>query len=44
MKYECADAYINMEEKYPEMINAFADITHDMLNLFCMKQEKAILR
>ena len=39
MKYECADAYINMEEKYPEMINEFADITHDMLNLFCMKQQ-----
>ena len=39
MKYECADIYVEMEQKYPEMINAFEDITHDMLQLFCMKQQ-----
>ena len=39
MKYECADAYISMEQKYPEMISEFEHITHDMLQLFCMKQQ-----
>jgi len=38
MKYECAEAYTEIEEKYPEMINEFEHITHDMLQLFCMKQ------
>tara|TARA_R100001594_G_scaffold84495_1_gene119018 strand:- start:116 stop:466 length:351 start_codon:yes stop_codon:yes gene_type:complete len=38
MKYECADTYIQMEQKYPEMISEFEHITHDMLQLFCMKQ------
>lgn len=38
MKYECADAYIQMGQKYPKMIDEFEDITHDMVNLFCMKQ------
>ena len=39
MKYECADAFDKMEKKYPKMLNEFMDITHDMLNLFCMKQQ-----
>ena len=39
MKYECADAYIQIEQKYPKMIDEFEDITHDMLKLFCMKQQ-----
>ena len=38
MKYECAEAYVEIEKKYPEMINEFETITHDMLQLFCMKQ------
>ena len=38
MKYECADAYIQIEQKYPKMIDEFEDITHDMVQLFCMKQ------
>lgn len=38
MKYECAEAYIEIEQKYPEMTNEFESITHDMLQLFAMKQ------
>ena len=33
------DSYIEMEQKYPEMIDEFEDITHDMLQLFCRKQQ-----
>ena len=39
MKYECAEAYVEIEKKYPKMINEFETITHDMLQLFCMKQQ-----
>ena len=39
MKYECAETYIEIEKQYPEMINEFESITHDMLQLFCMKQQ-----
>tara|TARA_R100000655_G_scaffold24022_11_gene48304 strand:+ start:381 stop:731 length:351 start_codon:yes stop_codon:yes gene_type:complete len=38
MKYECADTFIQMEKIYPEMISEFEHITHDMLQLFCLKQ------
>ena len=33
------DSYIEMEQKYPEMIDEFEDITNDMLQLFCRKQQ-----
>ena len=33
-----SEVLIEMEEKYPKMMNEFEDITHDMVELFSRKQ------